>query len=192
MFTLPLVVFSAFLAFTRTSISSPLSSNVLTLPSFNQSYFSALNASTFNSSANSYYRWPVPGTPVTLDVFTHNEQAIPKIRLYSTLSSAALLIQEVVDKYPTREITYGRWAYEHRFDDGASCTFSVNDFREIGKPLIYSRLLDILRGLIGFSYDKDLYTTYDYFADINGISLTAAGRIAYVNASSTAANVDVT
>lgn len=187
------MVFLAFLAFTGTSLSSPLSSSLLTLPSFNQSNLSALNASAFNLSAGTFHRYPVPGTPVTLDVYSYDEQPIPQARFFATLSQAAILIEEVVDVYPTRQITSGLWRYEHRFTrDGASCTFTVNDFSETGNPLIYSRLLDIIQGLIAVTYDLNLYTTLFYVADIKDVGVSATGRIDYVSAPSTAANVDVT
>lgn len=203
MLTLPLVAFSAFLAFAGTSLSSPLSSNVLTLPSFNQSKvltlpsfnqsdLSALNASAFNLSEGTFHRFPVPGTPVTLDVYSYDEHPIPRARLYAALSQAALLIQEVVDVYPTRQITSGLWRHQYRFKDGASCTFSVNDFSETGKPLTYSRLLDILQGLISVTYQLDLYTTLFYVADIKNVGVSATGRLEYPNPPETVASVDVT
>ena len=190
--TLLLAVCWVFLAFAGTSLSSPLSTNVLTRPSFNQSDLSTLNASAFNLSEGTFNRYPVSGTPVTLDVYSYEAQAIPQGRLYATLSAAAVLIQTVVEKYPNREITSGLWQYEHRSRDGFSCTFRVNDFREDGKPLIYSRLLDILRGLISFSYDKDIYTTYYYLADIKDVGVSASGRIDYARSLTTTATVDVT
>ena len=186
------MVFSAFLAFTGTSLSSPLSSDVLTLPSFNQSNLSALNASAFNLSGGTFHRFPVPGTPVTLDVYSYDEHPIPRVRLYAALSQAALLIQEVVDLYPTRQITSGLWRHQYRFKDGAVSTFSTNDFSATGKPLTYSRLLDILQGLIAVTYELDLYTTLFYVADIKNVGVSATGRIDYPNAPSTAATVDVT
>ena len=199
------MVFSAFLAFTGTSLSSPLSSNVLTLPSFNQSKvltlpsfnqsdLSALNASTFNLSEGTFHRFPVPGTPVTLDVYSYDEHPVPRNRLYTELSQDALLIQEVVNIYPTRQITSGRWQHQYLFKDGAVSTFSVNDFSETGRPLSYSRLLDILQGLIAVTYELDLYTTLLYFADIKNVGVSATGRIDYEKAPAptTAPSVDVT
>lgn len=201
-----LLLSSALLAFTGTSLSSPLSNNILTLPSFNQSDLltfnqsdlltvnqsdlSAFNASAFNLSADFFNRFPVPGTPVTLDLFGYEED-IPRGRFYAMLTAAALLIQPAAERYPTRAITSGSWLYEHRTQDGASCIFKVHDFSGIGKPLTYSRLVDVLTGLIAFSYEKDIYKTLDFLVDIKLVGLVAGGYIRYTTPPSTAAVVDV-
>ncbi|KAL9127429.1 MAG: hypothetical protein Q9217_003698 [Psora testacea] len=106
---------------------------------------------------------------------------IPEGKFLPTFEAATTLVRSVIQKSGDSNITAGLWKYAHCFRDGDNITFTIGDFREIGRPLIYVRLLDVLDGLPIFMIYYDRFREVYFEVEVEGEGSVGSGHVDFNN-----------
>ena len=102
------------------------------------------------ATESDFIQWKVRGTDISLEFHTFGA-VIPNDEVLYTLTPAAqIVLRYCISGQGHRPIAKGFFRYVHEFVNKDLVTFSVADFREIGLPMSYFMLADVLKGIIDF------------------------------------------
>ena len=130
------------------------------------------------NASNDYVIYRVPGTPTILGLHSFGA-AIDLIKLERAFDVATGVVMQIAETEGSSPIKSGMWTYIHRFRDGDSITFSVHDFREAGRALIYDRLLDVIEGLFFFMHERQSYKEVYFEIEVDGVGAVGSGRLSF-------------
>lgn len=122
----------------------------------------------------------VKDSPTTLD-FHDIGRPIPINALLQTVTAAvAVAFKFVGSGNGHKNISLGWFRYQQPFADAGMVEIAVGDFRELGRPINYFILSDILRGIAEFM----MLTRYGYHevrfeVEVKGLGYAASGHVNY-------------
>lgn len=118
--------------------------------------------------------------PTTLE-FHDFGRPIPTNLLLQTMTAAiAVAFKYVGSGNGHKNIHLGWFRYQQPFFDHGMVDFAVGDFREIGRPINYFVLCDILRGIAEFMMLPQYgYHEVRFEVEVKGVGYAASGRVNY-------------
>ena len=147
----------------RSNLSIPLASQATT---------------TFNQT-NDYVIYRVKDTPTTLELH-HFGSRMPGMKVIRMFAVAVAEIQVVTLTKGDEEMEFGHFIYSQvNRDDRDVIALTVNDFREIHRPLIYSRLLDVAMGIPQYMIEQNMYRELSFEIVVDGSGYVATGYLSY-------------
>ncbi|MCJ1451110.1 hypothetical protein MMC28_001445 [Mycoblastus sanguinarius] len=131
------------------------------------------------------YRVRTTGTTI---IFHSFGAKIPSTILLTTLSiSLTFVVKAIGENRGNESIANGFFSSQHKNPNGDSVTVSVGDFQEIGRPMNYYDLRDLLRGIGDFMTEPmQRITEVSYEVEIDKVGYVGTGHVEFNPASSTA------
>ena len=124
-------------------------------------------------------RFHVPRSPTTLE-FHHFGNPISQHKVIRMFAHVALGVAPVAERSGTEAMTFGHFVYNQvNQEDRDVISLIVTDFREIGKPLLYDRLLDVVTGIPQFMITRDVSKELTFEVEVDGDEYVATGHIDY-------------
>lgn len=122
----------------------------------------------------------VEGTPTTLLFHSFGDE-IPAAFFLQCLGFSITVILEITLEGRGRdELKNGLFQHAHLMPNGDNVTITVADFREIGKPMTYDDLRDVLSGIGDFVTEpRRAMTTLSYEVDVDGKGYVGTGHVGY-------------
>lgn len=118
--------------------------------------------------------------PTALD-FHDFGAPIPSYILLQTMTAASdVALEFVVAGKGHHNIYLGWFRYQQPFDGGGLVDFAVGDFRELGRPMNYFVLCDIMRGIAEFMMLPQYgYHELRFEVEVKGLGYAGSGRVKY-------------
>ena len=152
---------------------------------------SILNLSAFSKSlplnntfapSQSFITYHIPFSPTTL-MFHHFGLSIPADDLDRAVTmSVNICLHNIATKQGDTPITTGTFLYTYEFLNHMEVEISVADFREIGRPMTYYVLCDLLRGIGQFAKlpeQKAQELTFE--VDVQERGYVGTGHVSYTS-----------
>jgi len=97
--------------------------------------------------SQNFLPYKVPRSPTTI-LFHGFGPEISVDELLQTISGAiSIAFGYIANLHGSKPITNGYFKYAHEFSNKDEITFAVGDFREVGRPMTYYILSDVIRGI---------------------------------------------
>lgn len=143
------------------------------------------NVSTATTLLNGNFKPPqnflpynVPRSPVTI-LFHGFGLEIGLEEVLQTITGAiTIAFGYVVDSRGSEPIANGYLSYKHSFHNKHEVEFAVGDFREVGRPMTYYVLADVLRGIWDFMMlPEQKFTEVRFEIEQTGVGYVGSGFI---------------
>jgi len=125
-------------------------------------------------------RFKVQDCPTTLDFHAFGPSIPANVLLQSITAAIAIAFEFVRSGNGHKNIHLGWFRYQQPFFEGGVVDFAVGDFKEIGRPINYLVLCDILRGIAEFMMLPQYgYHEIRFEVEVKGSGYVASGRVNY-------------
>lgn len=130
--------------------------------------------------SRNFISYHVPHSPTTLQ-FHGFGSSIPVDELLQTVALAVGVIFKYLNKGEGRTpIATGVFVFTHEFRNHDELEIIVGDFREIGRPMTYNALFDVVRGVGEFMIVPGHKTQeVEFEAEIQGLGYVGTGHVDY-------------
>ncbi|KAL9636363.1 MAG: hypothetical protein Q9164_002860 [Protoblastenia rupestris] len=139
---------------------------------------SLLGRPSYTKGKDDFITYHIAGTPTTLSFHSFGEN-IPAIKFLSTFKMARDIVENVVQKFGNEPITSGYWEYTMRFMDGDTISCILGDYRELGHPLRYERLLDVVEGLPQYMIEQGSFKNVYFEIELDKEGSVGSGRVQF-------------
>ena len=160
--------------------ASPLSEDVLHQPAKNRNLtkHSVPFSRTAPKQANDMEIFRVPHSHTTLGFYGFGLY-IPDIKALRFFTRATINVTSIISESGGEEIPFGQYSYTLDFADKDVISLVVSDFREIGKPLTFLRLNEVVRGIPQFLIPQQWYRELNLEVVVDGSGHVASGHVEY-------------
>lgn len=122
----------------------------------------------------------VPNSPTTLMFHSFGPAFPPDELLRAVAFAVGLAYDEVADQGGKARIIGGHFVYNHEFLNRKEVEIAVADFREIGLPMTYFILVDVLRGIGEFVLLRGRRAHEVQFeVEVKGLGHLGSGHVEY-------------
>jgi hypothetical protein len=122
----------------------------------------------------------VSGCPTALDFHDFGAPIPSSIFLQTMTVAIAEAFQFVGAGNGHHDIYMGWFRYQQPFDEGSLVDLAVGDFRELGRPMNYFVLCDMIRGISEFMMLPQYgYHELRFEVEVKGLGYAGSGRIKY-------------
>ena len=142
------------------------------------------------TTPQNFISYRVPNSPTTL-LFHSFSSTIPTDEILRAVALAVgIAYDNVVEKGGKSLIAKGLFIYSHEFLTLAEVAITVGDFREIGLPMTYSILCDVLRGIGEFVLFRGRAAQEMYFeVEVENSGYLGTGHVDYKPAATPTSSV---
>jgi len=132
------------------------------------------------ASPSSMIKFKVPKSPTTLAFYAF-KSSLPVWEIMLTVDAAIKIPFAAVKKLMgEKPIVKGYFRYTSTFTEGGKIVLTVGDFRELGRPITYYVLCDIMRGIGEFVMSPEHnWTEMTFEVEVEEIGHVGSGHIGW-------------
>lgn len=131
------------------------------------------------ASSQNFLPYNVPHSPITILFYNIGPELGLEAILQTITGAISIAFGHVADRQGSEPIANGFFKYTHLFPPRLEVTFAVGDFREVGRPMTYYVLSDLIRGIGDFMMlPGQRYTEARFEVEQRGVGYVGSGYIA--------------